>query len=235
MTGYTPVMKRLILPLLIATVVALANHWAFRLEYFGSATFALTLVVPYVLLAAAGVVYAKREGVLSSWLSPRWGDFSLGFAIALVSIGGAWGFTKVVATQGTPRESWIARIYLQLGSPGDLKAHMSSVALIIITMAIAEELVWRGLVPLLLEPLTGSRRAWIFSAVLYALAHLPTAWNLRDPAAGLNPMLPLGALGVGLLWGATSRYFGRLTPNIIGHAFFGWAFAMMFRLWGPGI
>ena len=112
---------------------------------------------------------------------------------------------------------------------------MSAVALIVITMAVCEEIVWRGLVPLLLEPLTGSRRAWMFSAGLYALAHLPTAWNLRDPVAGLNPILPLGALGAGIFWGMTSRYFGRLTANIVGHAFFGWAFAMMFRLWGPGI
>ena len=221
-----PSMKRLLLPILITLVVAAANHWAFRLEYLGSATFALTLLVPYVLLAVAAVVYAKREGVLSSWISPKWGDFSLGFAIALVTIGAAWGFTRVVCPQGTPRESWIARLYLQFGSPGDLKAHMSAVALILITMAIAEELVWRGLVPLLLEPLTGSRRAWMYSAVLYALAHLPTAWNLKDPVAGLNPILPLGTLGAGILWGMASRYFGRITPNIVGHAFFGWAFVI---------
>lgn len=228
-------MKRLVLPLLVTLVVALANHWAFRLEYLGSATFGLTLAVPYVLLATAAVVYAKREDVLRSWVSPKWGDFTLGFAIALVTVGSAWGFVRFVCAPGTPRESWIARLYLQLGSPADLKAHMGAVAALVITMAVCEELVWRGLVPYLLEPLTGSRRAWMVSAFLYAIAHLPTAWNLRDPVAGLNPILPLGALGAGALWGITSRYFGRLTPNIIGHAFFGWAFAMMFRLWGPGI
>ena len=52
------------------------------------------------------------------------------------------------------------------------------------------------------------------------------------PDAGLNPVLPLAALGGGLVWGAMARAFGRLAPSVLAHALFDWAVVMMFPLWG---
>jgi hypothetical protein len=75
----------------------------------------------------------------------------------------------------------------------------------------------------------------MWAAALYAIAYVPTAWSLRavaGPGGGLNPVLPVAALGAGLLWGAMARSFGRLAPGILAHALFDWAVVMMFPLWG---
>ena len=77
----------------------------------------------------------------------------------------------------------------------------------------------------------GDRRSWPLSAVLYSLSLLPTAFTLRGPA-GLNPILPLAALGCGLVWGFMGRLFGRLPPLIISHMIFTYFAAVQFRL--PG-
>jgi membrane protease YdiL (CAAX protease family) len=75
----------------------------------------------------------------------------------------------------------------------------------------------------------------VWAAVLYASAHAPTLWALRDPKAGLNPLLVAAALAAGLVWGAMTRYFERLPPAIVAHALFDWALVMMFRLWGQSV
>jgi len=79
----------------------------------------------------------------------------------------------------------------------------------------------------------------VWAAVLYALAYVPTAWALRAGSGaggglgGLDPLLPVAALGAGLLWGAMARFLGRLAPGVLAHALFDWAVVMMFPLWGP--
>ena len=107
--------------------------------------------------------------------------------------------------------------------------------LAIIVIAIAEEVLWRGLVVSLLEEMIGSRRAWVWAAVLYSVAHAPTIWALRDPVAGPNPVIVLAALGCGLVWGGMARSFERLLPGIFSHVLFDWTVIMMFRLWGPSV
>jgi membrane protease YdiL (CAAX protease family) len=121
-------------------------------------------------------------------------------------------------------------LYMELGAP-KLQSNATLVAGAIVVMAIAEELVWRGLVTSLIAEKVGSRTAWIYSAVLYALAHVPSMWALRSPLGALNPVLPLAALGCGLVWGAMARGFKRLTPGILSHALFDWCVLMMFPLW----
>jgi len=81
----------------------------------------------------------------------------------------------------------------------------------------------------------GSRRAWIYAAFLYALAHVPTLWLLSDTRAGLNPLVVLGALGCGLVWGGLARHKGRLVPGALSHILFDWCVIMMFRFWGPSV
>jgi membrane protease YdiL (CAAX protease family) len=116
-----------------------------------------------------------------------------------------------------------------------LRKHVGFVVAVLIVMSIAEELVWRGLVVSLLGTVLSPQRAWVWAAVLYALAHVPTLWALSDPVAGLNPILPVAALGGGLVWGFMARRFDRLLPGMFAHVLFDWTVLMMFRLWGPSI
>ncbi len=235
---------------LAAIVVAIGTgaHFAFQVSRAGQPSFALWLAAPTILIAIIGAVRAHRAGDLyrrssfdegsgggAGWLNVRGGDFTRGFGAAALLFGGAYAFMKVVAPVGSDRESWLARLYLQLGDPTTLRKNVVVVVIAVIVMAAAEELVWRGLVTSLLEEYVGSRRAWVWAAVLYALAHVPTLWALRDPVAGLNPILVAAALAAGLVWGYMSRRFERLLPGIFSHALFDWTVLMMFRLWGPSI
>jgi uncharacterized protein len=219
----------------IVLAIGIAAQFAFDLERAGSLEFLLILGVPNVALAAVAVERARRDGVLRSWLSVRSGDFTRGFVAAALLFGAAWAFTKVVTPVGSARESWLARLYLQLGDPTMLRKSVVVVVLAIVVIAAAEELVWRGLVVSLLEEKIGSRRAWVWAAVLYAVAHAPTIWQLSDPIAGHNPVLPLAALVAGLVWGGMARRFERLLPSIFSHILFDWTVLMMFRLWGPSV
>jgi membrane protease YdiL (CAAX protease family) len=219
----------------IVATIAVAAYFAFDLGRAGDRTVFLVIGVPTVLLATLGVFRAKHDGVLKSWLSVRSGDFSRGFAAAVVLFGASYAFMKVVAPPESARASWLARLYLQIGEPSALRKHVGVVAGALIVLAVAEELVWRGLVMSLLEEKIGSRRAWVWAAVLYALAHAPTIWALRDPIAGPNPVLVLAAFSCGLVWAGMARRFERLLPSMFSHVLFAWAVVMMFRLWGPSV
>ena len=236
---------------LAALVVAIAtgSHFAFQLSRAGQPAFFLWIGVPTVVIAALGAVRAHGDGNLyrrssfdemsggggAGWLNVRGGDFTRGFGAAALLFGGAYAAMRLVAPQGSDRESWLARLYLQIGDPTTLRKSVLLVVAAIIVIAVAEELVWRGLVISLLEERVGSSRAWVWAAVLYALAHVPTIWALRDPVAGLNPVVPAAALAAGLVWGYMARRFERLLPGIFAHVLFDWTVLMMFRLWGPSI
>ena len=115
-----------------------------------------------------------------------------------------------------------------------LRAHPAYVAGTLIVMAIADEVLWRGVVTRLIAERVGSRTAWLYAIVPYALAQVPTMWALRDPVAGLNPLLPIAAVGGGFVWGALARQQqGRLVPGIVSHALL--SCGMMFRLWSPSV
>lgn len=219
----------------IVVTIAVAAHFAFDVERAGTASFFLIMAVPTVVLAVLGLLRARNDGVLKSWLSVRSGDFSRGFAAAVLLFGASYAFMKVVAPPDSIRASWLARLYLQLGDPQILRKNVGMVVIAIIVISVAEEIVWRGLVVSLLEEKIGSRRAWVWAAVLYSIAHVPTIWALRDPVAGLNPVVVLAALGCGLVWGAMARRFERLLPGMFSHVFFNWTVLMMFRLWGPSV
>jgi uncharacterized protein len=219
----------------IVVTIAIACHLAFDLSRAGTSSFFLILAVPTVAIAFLGVLRAKHDGVLRSWFGLQRGDFTRGFAGAAVLFGAAFAFTKLIAPPQSPRASWLARLYLQLGDPSELRKGVVWVVIAIVVMSAAEELVWRGLVISLLEELIGSRRAWVWAAVLYAVAHAPAVWALRDPVAGLNPCVVVAALGAGLLWGGMARRFERLAPGFFSHALFDWCVVMTFRLWGPSV
>lgn len=219
----------------IVLAIAVASHFAFDLTRAGTAGVFVWIGVPTVALAIVGVLRARYDGVLKHWASAKSGDFTRGFVGAALLFGASFMFMRTVAPPDLPRASWLARLYLQLGDPSELRKHVGSIVVAILVMAVAEEIVWRGFVTSLLEEKVGSRRAWIWSAVLYALAHVPTAWQLKDPVSGPNPVIILAALACGLVWGFMARRFERLLPGIISHALFDWTVIMMFRLWGPSV
>lgn len=226
---------RKLAPLAIVAVVAACNAVAWNGERAGTVSFAMWSMLPTLLMAACGAWWLRREEGDLQLLAPRWGDASLAIVCALSLFAGAWLLVHALAPEGSPREAWMARLYLQFGPGGQLKKHMVVVVIALLAIAIGEEVLWRGVVTRLLEPLVGSRRAWIVSAFLYALAHLPTAFLLADETAGKNPMLVLGALGAGLVWGGVARKLGRLVPGILAHVAFDWTVLVLFRLWGRSL
>ncbi len=228
----------------IVATIAVASWFGFQEAHAGKPGFYLWMIVPTVAIAIAGAVraradgilfYKDREGLLKGWMAVRAGDFTRGFIACAALFTAAWGFARFAIPAHSPREAWLARVYLQMGDPGELRKQIVPVVAAIIVAAIAEEIVWRGLVTSLLEETLGSRRAWVWSAVAYSAAHLPTAFALKDPSAGPNPLVPLAALAAGLLWGAMARKYERLLPGVFSHVLFDWTVVMMFRLWGSSV
>lgn len=218
---------------LAVVVTGTTAYFAFLSGHSGALAFWALASAPAIALGALAALWAYREELLREWMAPQWGDFTRGVVGAVVLFGAAWAFVRLVAPAGSTREIWLASLYGQLGSPRELEAHAPAVAVTIAATALAEEVLWRGAVTQLLAERVGSRTAWLWAAVLYAVAYLPTAWSLKAGAgASLNPVLPLAALGAGLLWGGMARAFGRLAPGALAHALFDWAVVMMFPLWG---
>jgi membrane protease YdiL (CAAX protease family) len=216
-------------------VTGLASFFAFLPQHSGSTQLWLLAVGPTLVLGVLAAGWARRVDLLGEWLSPKWGDFTRGLVGAVLLFCISWAFVRLVAPVGSNREIWLVSLYGQLGDPRVLQARSPLVAAAIGASALAEELVWRGVVTQLLAERVGSRTAWLWAAGLYALAYVPSAWSLSaaaGPGAGPNPVLPLAALGIGLLCGGMARAFGRLAPGVLAHALFDWGAVMMFPLWG---
>lgn len=216
----------------IVVTIAVASHFAFQPSRAGSPAFFLWMAVPTIALAIAGCVRAWQDGVLRQWFRVKAGDFTIAFLAAAALFGGAFAVSKSLKL---PHLLWLARLYDQVGEAAALRKQVTWVVIAIVITAIAEEIVWRGLVVALLEEKVGSRRAWVWSAVLYAVAHVPTIWALKDINAGPNPIVVAAALFAGLVWGFMARRFERLVPGMISHVLFDWTVLMMFRLWGPSV
>jgi membrane protease YdiL (CAAX protease family) len=196
------------------------------------------MAIPTVGLALVGIARAYRDGVLKDWAGVKGGDFTRGFAAAALLFGASYVFSKVVTPPTAPQAIWLARLYDQAGDPAELRKSVGTVVCGLLLVGVAEEVLWRGLVISLLEEQIGSRRAWVWAAVLWAVSHVPTLWQLRtsgEHSAGLNPVVVIAALGCGLVWGFMARRFGRLLPGIFSHVLFDWTVLIMFRLWGPSV
>ena len=218
-------MKRTLLAVAVVTATYAA---AFRLELAGQAAFFWAFGLPHLALAALAIHGFRRDGTLSERLSPRWGDLSLGALPAIALLIASWAARAVLAPSGTPRQAWLLRLYLMLGDPETLQ-HSVFLTGALLVIVLAEELVWRGMV---LDELTerfGTRRGWVVAAALYAAAALPTVYTLRDPVAGLNPLLVIAAFGCGLVWTFLSGRCGRLLPSAVSHLVFTYFSAVQFR------
>jgi membrane protease YdiL (CAAX protease family) len=227
--------KNLLIAAGVCIVLAVAGYFAAKNDIAGTARVVYTIVGATVLVALGGAAFLSRAEVLRGLLTFKPGDFTRGFLVALLLFGGTSATAHWLFPLTEKRVSWLLRLYVQLGDPKDLRDHMIFMTTAIVLAAVAEEVVYRGLLPYLLEEYVGTRRAWLYSAVIYAVVQVPTAFPLRTDAAGYNPLLPAAALMCGLAWGGLTRKYERLWPAIISHALFDWCVVMMFRLYGPSV
>jgi membrane protease YdiL (CAAX protease family) len=214
----------------VTAATGLVIDYAFDPARAGQASMLVALFVLYAALSALALVRLHRRGELRARFRPVGGDMTLGALVALLLYGGARIFEMSVTPRGSPREAWIVRLYLQIGDPDAPGRGLASAG--VLCVAALEEIVWRGLVMRTLEDVVGPFRAAALTAVLFAIAHLPTLWLLRDPVAGLDPLVVVAALGCGLVWGLVAARAGRLVPALVAHALFSWA-VVDFPLWRP--
>jgi len=216
----------------VFVVTAAGLGFAFRPELAGTATFWITLVGAYAIVAALALYRMWDDGTLLDVLKPRWGDLSIGALVAGVLMVGSWAARSVLAPAGNARQGWVLRIYLQLGDAEAVqRSALLTVAVLLIPLL--DELAWRGLVLSAFAERFGTRRAWPLATLLYALSAVPTVFGLADAEAGLNPLLVIAALGCGLFWSFTAQMMGRLPPVMISHAAFSYFSITQFRL--PGM
>jgi membrane protease YdiL (CAAX protease family) len=225
-------LRPVLIALAAAALVAISMFVGMRPAVAGTPIVFLAPLVVYLLLLALAVVQMRRDGTLSSMLRPRSGDLSFGALAAAMLYFAAAAGRGIVSPRGSVREAWIARIYGQIGVSPELdRQRVIFVSVAIIVVAALEEIAWRGFIFSVLEERLGTRLAWPATAVLYAVAHLPTLTLLTEPFAPPNPLVVLMALGCGLVWGLIVVRTGRLPVAILSHVLFTWVVIVLFPLW----
>ncbi|MBI4954386.1 MAG: CPBP family intramembrane metalloprotease [Myxococcales bacterium] len=211
------------------TVAAVGTAVCFAAFHPRLATGAGPIVVAaagYLALGAATLYWLHRRGELGELLRPLRGDI----AVAALLAAAMWGASKLgvvlLAPEGTERQAWFIRLYSHLswcsGRP--------LAGVVIMWVAAFEEIAWRGFAFRALRAGFGVRRAFWGTTVLYALAHLPSAWLLAAELSGPNPAVVLAAAFGGAVWGFLTLRSGRLAPAIFAHALYSWA-VVEFPLW----
>ncbi len=215
---------------LVLTFAGMA--YSFSEAAAGSPKFWLGVTLPYIPLVALALHKMWDEGTLVDLLTPRWGDLSIGALSMIGLLFASWAARRVLTPAGTARQAWLFHLYLQLGNPEHIQ-RSTFYTLLILVLCAAEEVVWRGMVLGDLTARFGRRAALPLSALAYGVSTLPTLWLLRDPDAGLNPLLLTAAVGCGLVWSFLAAQLGRLTPVIMSHMAFTYFTIVQFRL--PGL
>ena len=215
--------------LLAFAVIFAAYAFAFRPELGGTALFWWSFGLPHAVLAALAVHKLWDDGVLLDRLAPRGGDIAIGVVVAFVLLLSSWAARATLTPPGTPRSAWLFSIYLQLGDP-ELIQRSIVLTVVLLGVALCEELVWRGMVLEELNERLGTRGGWVVAALLYCLASLPTAYTLRDSVAGPNPLIVFATLGCGLVWTFMAGRLGRLFPSAVSHMVFTYFSAVQFHL-----
>lgn len=168
----------------------------------------------YGALTAWAVVVLRKEGVLGGLSKPKSGDVTLGIVSGLVLTGVAFFVARGMAPANDVRSAWLFTLYAQFG---DVQGEGLRTAALLLVVTF-EELVWRGLVQTQCVQAWGVRIGAPMAALFYGLAHLPALFTMQVPGVGINPLLPVGALGCGLVWGLLVLLTGRLAPAVVCHA-----------------
>ncbi len=212
---------------LVTGVTGAAVTHAFRIERAGFARMLPTIGIAYLVMLVGAWRFAAARGELREQFAPRRLDLTMGALVA----GVLYLITNLVPTfvlQGRPEESWLWRLYVQLGEAKAVAPPYIGVAVLVI--AAIEEIVWRGWVMRALRVAHGARTALVATTLLYGLAHVGTMVSLHIPGTRPNPLLVVAALGCGFVWGAMALRFERLGPSIFAHALFSWSVAL-FPMW----
>ncbi len=194
----------------------------------------VTYATAYGIAAALAAREFAADGQLRGALSPQRGDAAFGFgSAALFYLALLLAFRYVIAPGsflplcgpdgalfGQPgvhglgvvtewlRDRSCAGFARSSGIRGPARG------VLVVAIAAAEELAWRGGVQQGLSERLGSTRGWLAATGLYALAQFGTG----------NAATVLLALAAGLLFGALFRYRGRLAPALFAHCTFAWFF-----------
>jgi membrane protease YdiL (CAAX protease family) len=219
-------MLRRLFPVLAVALVASAAQWAFAIERAASPWVFVAMGAASAAAVAIGVGVLRDEAALEARWAPRWGDLRNGFLVAVLAWAAATGGARALMGSGT-FDAQLLRLYVQVGPVGS----QPSVAFVvgILVVAALEETLWRALVPRALEAFVPSRIAWMLSAVLYAIAHLPAAKAMAAFGAP-NFLLPQAALALGLFLGGLAAVFGRVVPGFFAHVLFDLAILGPFAL-----
>ncbi len=220
------------LTLLTVLVTTAAMGFAFRANVAGTPTFWLSLLVPYLVLAGLAVKKLWDEGALLDVAGPRWGDLSVGALTGGLLLLASFGARAVLAPADSVRQAWLFRIYAQVGDPDVVQRSVLYTAAVFV-IVVCEELVWRSMVLDELSQRFGTRLGWPLAALAYGFSMLPTLFTLRDPLAGLNPLLLTSGIGCGIVWSFLASIKGRLPPVIVAHAVFTYFSLVQFR-WPSG-
>ena len=223
------------IPPLVLAIVGAAVAWAFSPSMAARPAMLAILAGAYAPLVALSLYRMWRDGTLLDLFRFRSGDLTLGVGIAAFLGACCWLGRTLVAPRGSPADMLVMRVYVQLGEVPADRSTYALVALALVFVAIADEIVWRGLVQQVLEERWGVRAGWLGTAGLYALAHAPTIWLLGVPGSPRNPLVVTAALFCGVVWGFAVGRMQRLPPAILSHAALTFLLAMQFRLWAPGL
>ena len=212
-------LRALATAVMVTACTALGVHAAFQMRFASGPMPLVIMGAMYLALGAFAVWWLHGRGELGERLRPARGDITLAFGIAVAMWAASKAGALVLAPEGTSRLSWLIKLYHHVGWPTGNPAG----GILIMWIAAAEEIAWRGLVFGALRAGFGARTALWLSAVLYAIAHLPTAFLLAGELSGPNPFVVLAALLGGGVWGYLARRTHRLAPGIFAHALFSWA------------
>jgi len=206
---------------LAVTVIVAAGMWfAFDPKRAGLNMLAV-IGGTYAVLLVPTLMWLRKEGTLRQQLTPSRGDISIGALLAVLMYVVVVLLHRALGAPGSIGGAWTMRLYLQIGDPRVTAAFY--IGLAVMAVATAEEIIWRGWVMRVLVKARGERAGWLLGTALYALAHAPTVYLLRDELAGLNPMLVLAAGACGLVWGYLAVRIDRLGPSVFAHMLFSWA------------
>lgn len=219
------------LPLLVVALSAMSTYLASRPEVGGQPRLWLYLLLPQLPLALLACIALARSGRLKARLLPRGGDIFLGVLTAVVLIIAVWAGRYLIMPHGSPRNAWLARMYIQMGDPLLLQS-TPWLPLVLIIGPMLEEVIWRGWLQDQLATRLGAVRGLLLTSGLYALTAVPTMFTLGDATVGANVLFPLLAIVGGLVWGYATMLSGRATPAMISHATFLYFSVMQFR---PGL
>lgn len=222
-----------ILPAFATLLIGVASTFAFSDQFAAKGTVLWILLGANGLLALLALWRMWRDGTLLDLFRWRSGDVALGTITALLLGACILLGRYLIFPPNSPSEAWLIRFYLQIG-PLPSGSSRALFALAILSLALLEEIAWRGLVQQILEEFFGVRRGWFLTAILHTLAYSPTLWVLAMPPVGKNPLLLLLTFSSGAVWGFLVARKQRLPPVLISHALLTYALTSDFRIWSLG-